>query len=117
MNQINEIVLETIRDINNAHTLQQVEAALNNGIARISAVQIVTSDRAKQSSSTGNESNSHLTIGYGTANHPFNSSTIGHKKKLDEDDDIGIHFICVTLVIISVMLLKTLLVWWVSLVY
>ncbi|MFS7825138.1 DUF1542 domain-containing protein, partial [Staphylococcus aureus] len=61
MNQINEIVLETIRDINNAHTLQQVEAALNNGIARISAVQIVTSDRAKQSSSTGNESNSHLT--------------------------------------------------------
>ncbi|HHQ7894293.1 TPA: hypothetical protein ACSUS4_002912, partial [Staphylococcus aureus] len=75
-------------DINNAHTLQQVEAALNNGIARISAVQIVTSDRAKQSSSTGNESNSHLTIGYGTANHPFNSSTIGHKKKLDEDDDI-----------------------------
>ncbi|HDH1336151.1 TPA: GA module-containing protein, partial [Staphylococcus aureus] len=88
MNQINEIVLETIRDINNAHTLQQVEAALNNGIARISAVQIVTSDRAKQSSSTGNESNSHLTIGYGTANHPFNSSTIGHKKKLDEDDDI-----------------------------
>ena len=88
MNQINEIVLETIRDINNAHTLQQVEAALKNGIARISAVQIVTSDRAKQSSSTGNESNSHLTIGYGTANHPFNSSTIGHKKKLDEDDDI-----------------------------
>lgn len=88
MNRINEIVLETIRDINNAHTLQQVEAALNNGIARISAVQIVTSDRAKQSSSTGNESNSHLTIGYGTANHPFNSSTIGHKKKLDEDDDI-----------------------------
>ncbi|MBV2678258.1 GA module-containing protein, partial [Staphylococcus aureus] len=88
MNQINEIVLETIRDINNAHTLQQVEAALNNGIARISAVQIVISDRAKQSSSTGNESNSHLTIGYGTANHPFNSSTIGHKKKLDEDDDI-----------------------------
>ncbi|HDJ1384537.1 TPA: DUF1542 domain-containing protein, partial [Staphylococcus aureus] len=81
MNQINEIVLETIRDINNAHTLQQVEAALNNGIARISAVQIVISDRAKQSSSTGNESNSHLTIGYGTANHPFNSSTIGHKKK------------------------------------
>ncbi len=88
MNRINEIVLETIRGINNAHTLQQVEAALNNGIARISAVQIVTSDRAKQSSSTGNESNSHLTIGYGTANHPFNSSTIGHKKKLDEDDDI-----------------------------
>ncbi len=88
MNQINEIVLETIKDINNAHTLQQVEAALNNGIARISAVQIVTSDRVKQSSSTGNESNSHLTIGYGTANHPFNSSTIGHKKKLDEDDDI-----------------------------
>ncbi|MDQ7132556.1 DUF1542 domain-containing protein, partial [Staphylococcus aureus] len=88
MNQINEIVLETIRDINNAHTLQQVEAALNNGIARISAIQIVISDRAKQSSSTGNESNSHLTIGYGTANHPFNSSTIGHKKKLDEDDDI-----------------------------
>ncbi len=88
MNQINEIVLETIRDINNAHTLQQVEAALNNGIARISAVQIVISDRAKQSSSTGNESNSHLTIGYGTANHPFNSSTIGHKKKIDEDDDI-----------------------------
>ncbi len=88
MNRINEIVLETIRDINNAHTLQQVEAALNNGIARISAVQIVTSDRAKQSSSTGNESNSHLTIGYGTANHPFNSSTIGHKQKLDEDDDI-----------------------------
>lgn len=88
MNRTNEIVLETIRDINNAHTLQQVEAALNNGIARISAVQIVTSDRAKQSSSTGNESNSHLTIGYGTANHPFNSSTIGHKKKLDEDDDI-----------------------------
>ncbi len=88
MNQINEIVLETIRDINNAHTLQQVEAALNNGIARISAVQIVISDRAKQSSSTGNESNSHLTIGYGTANHPFNSSTIGHKKKNDEDDDI-----------------------------
>ncbi|HCU0803165.1 TPA: hyperosmolarity resistance protein Ebh [Staphylococcus aureus] len=88
MNRINEIVLETIRDINNAHTLQQVETALNNGIARISAVQIVTSDCAKQSSSTGNESNSHLTIGYGTANHPFNSSTIGHKKKLDEDDDI-----------------------------
>lgn len=88
MNRINEIVLETIRDINNAHTLQQVEAALNNGIARISAVQIVTSDRAKQSLSNGNESNSHLTIGYGTANHPFNSSTIGHKKKLDEDDDI-----------------------------
>ncbi|MEK1534830.1 DUF1542 domain-containing protein [Staphylococcus aureus] len=88
MNQINEIVLETIRDINNAHTLQQVEAALNNGIARISAVQIVISDRAKQFSSTGNESNSHLTIGYGTANHPFNSSTIGHKKKIDEDDDI-----------------------------
>ncbi|SCT66610.1 truncated cell surface fibronectin-binding protein [Staphylococcus aureus] len=88
MNRINEIVLETIRDINNAHILQQVEAALNNGIARISAVQIVTSDRAKQSLSNGNESNSHLTIGYGTANHPFNSSTIGHKKKLDEDDDI-----------------------------
>ncbi|SCT61862.1 truncated cell surface fibronectin-binding protein [Staphylococcus aureus] len=88
MNRINEIVLETIRDINNAHTLQQVKAALNNGIARISAVQIVTSDRAKQSLSNGNESNSHLTIGYGTANHPFNSSTIGHKKKLDEDDDI-----------------------------
>ncbi|HHA7121025.1 TPA: DUF1542 domain-containing protein, partial [Staphylococcus aureus] len=86
MNRINEIVLETIRDINNAHTLQQVEAALNNGIARISAVQIVTSDRAKQSSSTGNESNSHLTIGYGTANHPFNSSTIGHKKKNQKDN-------------------------------
>ena len=116
MNQINEIVLETIRDINNAHTLQQVEAALNNGIARISAVQIVTSDRAKQSSSTGNESNSHLTIGYGTANHPFNSSTIGHKRNLMKMMTL-IHFICVTLVIISVMLLKTLLVWWVSLVY
>ena len=105
MNQINEIVLETIRDINNAHTLQQVEAALNNGIARISAVQIVTSDRAKQSSSTGNESNSHLTIGYGTANHPFNSSTIGHKRNLMKMMT-SIHFICVTLVIISVMLLK-----------
>ena len=39
MNRINEIVLETIRDINNAKP-QQVEAALNNGIARILAVQI-----------------------------------------------------------------------------
>ena len=116
MNQINEIVLETIRDINNAHTLQQVEAALNNGIARISAVQIVISDRAKQSSSTGNESNSHLTIGYGTANHPFNSSTIGHKKKIDEDDDIDpLHMRHFSNNFGNVI--KTLLVWWVSLAY
>ena len=105
MNQINEIVLETIRDINNAHTLQQVEAALNNGIARISAVQIVISDRAKQSSSTGNESNSHLTV-----------RLLDIKRKLMKMMTL-IHFICVTLVIISVMLLKTLLVWWVSLAY
>ncbi|HAR7045941.1 TPA: DUF1542 domain-containing protein, partial [Staphylococcus aureus] len=47
MNRINEIVLETIRDINNAQTPQQVEAALNNGIARILAVQIVTSNNSK----------------------------------------------------------------------
>lgn len=48
MNRINEIVLETIRDINNAQTPQQVEAALNNGIARILAVQIVTSNNSKR---------------------------------------------------------------------
>ncbi|NDR17316.1 DUF1542 domain-containing protein, partial [Staphylococcus aureus] len=88
MNRINEIVLETIRDINNAHTLQQVEAALNNGIARILAVQIVTSNHSKHSSDSDGESNSHLRIGYGTVNHPFNSSPIGHKKKLDQDDEI-----------------------------
>ncbi|WRN71765.1 DUF1542 domain-containing protein [Staphylococcus aureus] len=116
MNQINEIVLETIRDINNAHTLQQVEAALNNGIARISAVQIVISDRAKQSSSTGNESNSHLTIGYGTGIIHLTVRLLDIKRKLMKMMTL-IHFICVTLVIISVMLLKTLLVWWVSLAY
>ncbi|HEH8153133.1 TPA: GA module-containing protein, partial [Staphylococcus aureus] len=88
MNRINEIVLETIRDINNALTPQQVEAALNNGIARILAVQIVTSNNSKHSSDSDGESNSHLRIGYGTVNHPFNSSPIGHKKKLDQDDEI-----------------------------
>ncbi|MEN0427662.1 DUF1542 domain-containing protein, partial [Staphylococcus aureus] len=88
MNRINEIVLETIRDINNAHTPQQVEAALNNGIARILAVQIVTSDHSKPSSNSDGQSNSHLRVGYGTVNHPYNSTTIGHKKKLDQDDEI-----------------------------
>ena len=88
MNRINEIVLETIRDINNAQTPQQVEAALNNGIARILAVQIVTSNNSKHSSDSDGESNSHISIGYGTVNHPFNSSAIGHKKKLDQDDEI-----------------------------
>ncbi|HDK3641796.1 TPA: hyperosmolarity resistance protein Ebh [Staphylococcus aureus] len=88
MNRINEIVLETIRDINNAHTPQQVEAALNNGIARILAVQIVTSDHSKPSSNSDGQSNSHLHVGYGTVNHPYNSTTIGHKKKLDQDDEI-----------------------------
>ena len=80
MNRINEIVLETIRDINNAHTPQQVEAALNNGIARILAVQIVTSDHSKHSSNSDGQSNSHISIGYGTVNHPYNSTTSGHKK-------------------------------------
>lgn len=88
MNRINEIVLETIKDINNAQTPQQVEAALNNGIARILAVQIVTSDHSKHSSNSDGQSNSHLHVGYGTVNHPFNSSPIGHKKKLDQDDEI-----------------------------
>ncbi len=88
MNRINEIVLETIRDINNAHTPQQVEAALNNGIARILAVQIVTSDHSKHSSNSDGQSNSHISIGYGTVNHPYNSTTSGHKKKLDQDDEI-----------------------------
>ncbi|HCX1322673.1 TPA: DUF1542 domain-containing protein, partial [Staphylococcus aureus] len=88
MNRINEIVLETIKDINNAQTPQQVEAALNNGIARILAVQIVTSDHSKPSSNSDGQSNSHLHVGYGTVNHPFNSSPIGHKKKLDQDDEI-----------------------------
>ena len=87
MNRINEIVLETIRDINNAHTPQQVEAALNNGIARILAVQIVTSDHSKHSSNSDGQSNSHISIGYGTVNHPYNSTTSGHKK-LDQDDEI-----------------------------
>ena len=59
MNRINEIVLETIRDIN---TPQQVEAALNNGIARILAVQIVTSDHSKHSSNSDGQSNSHISI-------------------------------------------------------
>ena len=103
MNQINEIVLETIRDINNAHT-QQVEAALNNGIARISAVQIVISDRAKQSSSTGNESNSHLTV------------RLLDIKEIDEDDDIDpLHMRHFSNNFGNVI--KTLLVWWVSLAY
>ncbi|HGN7118311.1 TPA: DUF1542 domain-containing protein, partial [Staphylococcus aureus] len=88
MNRINEIVLETIKDINNAQTPQLVEAALNNGIARILAVQIVTSDHSKPSSNSDGQSNSHLHVGYGTVNHPFNSSPIGHKKKLDQDDEI-----------------------------
>lgn len=88
MNRINEIVLETIRDINNAHTPQQVEDALNNGIARILAVQIVTSDHSKHSSNSDGQSNSHISIGYGTVNHPYNSTTSGHKKKLDQDDEI-----------------------------
>ncbi|HHV8922384.1 TPA: DUF1542 domain-containing protein, partial [Staphylococcus aureus] len=88
MNRINEIVLETIRDINNAHTPQQVEAALNNGIARILAVQIITSDHSEPSSNSDGLSNSHIRIGYGTVNHPYNSTTIGHKKKQDEDDEI-----------------------------
>ncbi|HHC6107060.1 TPA: DUF1542 domain-containing protein, partial [Staphylococcus aureus] len=88
MNRIKEIVLETIKDINNAQTPQQVEAALNNGIARILAVQIVTSDHSKHSSNSDGQSNSHLHVGYGTVNHPFNSSPIGHKKKLDQDDEI-----------------------------
>ncbi|HCX2122805.1 TPA: GA module-containing protein, partial [Staphylococcus aureus] len=88
MNRINEIVLETIKDINNAHTPQQVESALNNGIARILAVQIVTSDHSKPSSNSDSQSNSHLRVGYGTVNHPYNSTTIGHKKKLDQDDEI-----------------------------
>ncbi|HEH1070592.1 TPA: GA module-containing protein, partial [Staphylococcus aureus] len=88
MNRINEIVLETIKDINNAQTPQQVEVALNNGIARILAVQIVTSDHSKPSSNSDGQSNSHLHVGYGTVNHPFNSSPIGHKKKLDQDDEI-----------------------------
>lgn len=88
MNRINEIVLETIKDINNAQTPQQVEAALNNGIARILAVQIVISDHSKPSSNSDGQSNSHLHVGYGTVNHPFNSSPIGHKKKLDQDDEI-----------------------------
>ena len=88
MNRINEIVLETIRDINNAQTPQQVEAALNNGIARILAVQIVTSDHSKHSSNSDGQSNSHISIGYGTVNHPYNSTTSGHKKKLDQDDEI-----------------------------
>ncbi len=102
-------MLETIRDINNAHTLQQVEAALNNGIALISAVQIV-SDRAKQSSSTGNESNSHLTIGYAIYTIHLTVRLLDRKRKLMMMTLI--HFICVTLVIISVMLLIMLLVWW-----
>ena len=94
MNRINEIVLETIRDINNAHTPQQVEAALNNGIARILAVQIVTSDHSKHSSNSDGQSNSHISIGYGTVNHPYNSTTSGHKKKLIKMMK-SIHFICV----------------------
>ncbi len=46
MNQINEIVLETIRDINNAHTLQQVEAALQMVLLQLQHTNL-TSDRAK----------------------------------------------------------------------
>ncbi|MCE3427308.1 hypothetical protein LCD22_14930, partial [Staphylococcus aureus] len=42
----------------------------------------------KHSSDSDGESNSHISIGYGTVNHPFNSSAIGHKKKLDQDDEI-----------------------------
>lgn len=86
--RINEIVLDTIRDINNARTPQQVEAALNNGISRILAVQIGTSDRGKPTLSADGETNSHLRVGYGTVNNPFSRSTIGHKKKHDEDDEI-----------------------------
>lgn len=106
MNRINEIVLETIKDINNAQTPQQVEAALNNGIARILAVQIVTSDHSKPSSNSDGQSNSHLHVGYGTVNHPFNSSPIGHKKKLIKMMK-SIHFICVISVTELVMLSKT----------
>ena len=105
MNRINEIVLETIRDINNAHTPQQVEAALNNGIARILAVQIVTSDHSKHSSNSDGQSNSHISIGYGTVNHPYNSTTSGHKKKLIKMMK-SIHFICVISVTELVMLSK-----------
>jgi hypothetical protein len=61
---------------------------LNNGIARILAVQIVTSDHSKHSSNSDGQSNSHISIGYGTVNHPYNSTTSGHKKKLDQDDEI-----------------------------
>ncbi|MEJ3492533.1 DUF1542 domain-containing protein, partial [Staphylococcus aureus] len=86
--RINEIVLDTIRDINNARTPQQVEIALNNGISRILAVQIGTSDRGKPTLSADGETNSHLRVGYGTVNNPFSRSTIGHKKKHDEDDEI-----------------------------
>ena len=61
---------------------------MNNGIARILAVQIVTSDHSKHSSNSDGQSNSHISIGYGTVNHPYNSTTSGHKKKLDQDDEI-----------------------------
>ncbi len=106
MNRINEIVLETIRDINNAQTPQQVEAALNNGIARILAVQIVTSNNSKHSSDSDGESNSHISIGYGTVNHPFNSSLLDIKRNWIKMMK-SIHFICVISVTELVMLSKT----------
>ncbi|MDH9762621.1 DUF1542 domain-containing protein [Staphylococcus argenteus] len=90
INRINAIVLETIRNINNARSTQQVEDALNRGIASILAVQIVTSEHNKQSTNSDTHVNGNLRIGYGNSitNHPFNNSSTGHKTKRDEDDEI-----------------------------
>ncbi|WP_222122761.1 hypothetical protein, partial [Staphylococcus aureus] len=77
-----------ITHINNPHTLQQLQPALNNPIPPISPLQILTSHPPKQSSTTPNQSNTHLTIPYPTPNHPFNTSTIPHKNKLHQHHHI-----------------------------
>ncbi|HDC6107374.1 TPA: DUF1542 domain-containing protein, partial [Staphylococcus aureus] len=109
--EVNKLKQQAIEQINNAadvHTVEEVQhqeqahieqfnpdqftidQAKSNAIKSISdAIQhIVTSDHSKPSSNSDGQSNSHLHVGYGTVNHPFNSSPIGHKKKLDQDDEI-----------------------------
>lgn len=94
MNQINKIMLETARDINNVQTSQQIETALSGGVVQISAVRIATSDRNKPSSNSDGRSNSHLRIGCGTIDHPFNSPPIGHEKKSDQGGEIDPLHMC-----------------------
>lgn len=88
INHIKEIVLDTIRNINSAHSTQEVEDALNKGIARILAVQIIPIENSTQPRNIVIHESGNSRVGYGTTNHPYNNSTNGRKKKHEEDDNI-----------------------------